>query len=308
MSTQYLDASRIIQKLAEERGVSLYVVGGYVRDMLLGLPAHDKDIDFVVEGDAIDFARACVQKTGGELKEFAPFRTAKIINSSLFPDLNEIDFASSREEVYPTPGALPVVRLASLERDLSRRDFTVNAMALPVPAFLDSLAAHTIDWNDAVVDPFHGRADLHARLIRVLHEKSFLDDPTRLYRAIRYKVRLGGSFEQRTQEFFEQAVQGGALESVSIYRRFTEVRKIFDEGGSKECLNEAFSRGLLTFIGSKETLSAIFSALFERSSNPSYELFLKLIFASQTQEERESFAAAIQISKKKVKALLEDSL
>lgn len=162
--------------LAHERGVALYLAGGFVRDLLLGL--RPDDFDLVAEDHAPALARAAVSRWGGDLTVHAPFGTAAWIA----PDGLEFDFASARTETYPQPAALPVVHTpATIHDDLRRRDFTINAMAVRVNG------AHAGE----LLDPFHGQADLEARVVRVLHTRSFQDDPTRVFRAVRYEQRLG---------------------------------------------------------------------------------------------------------------------
>jgi tRNA nucleotidyltransferase/poly(A) polymerase len=144
-------------------GERAYLVGGAVRDLLLG--AEHPDLDLAVEGDAVELAR----RLGAEPVAHERFSTATV-------DLDgvRVDLARTRAETYPHPGALPEVEPAPLERDLARRDFTVNAMALP------------LDGRGQLVDPHGGRVDLRAGLLRVLHPGSFADDPTRALRAARY--------------------------------------------------------------------------------------------------------------------------
>jgi tRNA nucleotidyltransferase (CCA-adding enzyme) len=181
---------------------SLYLVGGAVRDLLLGWPRAD--VDVVVEGDASAVARAL----GGEVVEHERFATAKARLEGL-----EIDLASARAETYAQPGALPDVRPARIEEDLARRDFTVNAMAIPLREAPE------------LIDPHDGRHDLADRLLRVLHERSFADDPTRALRAARYAARFGFELENRTAELLRDADLG----TVSADRRRAELLKIAAE-------------------------------------------------------------------------------
>jgi tRNA nucleotidyltransferase (CCA-adding enzyme) len=183
----WLDRVRV---LAEARGLPLYLVGGFVRDLLLGLTPDD--FDLVVEGDAPALATAAQREWGGAVTVHAPFRTAVWTT----PDGISFDLASARTESYPQPAQLPVVRTpATLAQDLWRRDFTLNALALR----LDD--AHLGELHD----PLNGRADLAAQTIRALHPLSFRDDPTRLFRAVRYEQRLGFRIAPETLALFPDA-------------------------------------------------------------------------------------------------------
>jgi tRNA nucleotidyltransferase (CCA-adding enzyme) len=175
-----------------------YLVGGAVRDLLRG--AVPLDIDVVVEGDALAVARHVAEQLAGEgVAEHDRFGTASVQSSSL---PFALELATARRETYSRPGALPDVEPAGLEEDLARRDFTVNAMAVSLP-------------EGALIDPHGGAEDLEAGVIRVLHDGSFVDDPTRLLRALRYEARLGGRLDPHTEELARQAIAGDALKTVS---------------------------------------------------------------------------------------------
>lgn len=185
---------------------AVYVVGGAVRDLLLG--RDPRELDFVVEGDAIAVAR----RTGGRVVAHERFGTATV----LVPGAT-FDLTSARRERYPRPGALPEVELgASLREDLERRDFTVNAIAL-----------HLVD-GELIWHP-QAREDLEARRLRVLHDGSLLDDPTRLLRLARYAARLGFEPEERTDRLAAEAIAGGALRTVTGSRLGAELRLLLRE-------------------------------------------------------------------------------
>ena len=189
---------------------AVYAVGGAVRDVLLGRRPHE--IDFVVEGDAVAVARRAAERLGGRVTVHERFGTATV-------EADEVtfDLAGARRERYPRPGALPEVELgASLAEDLARRDFTVNAIALHLAD--GALTAHE-----------GARADLDARRLRVLHERSFLDDPTRLLRLARYAARLGFDVEPRTDDLAAAAIAGGALDTVTGSRLGAELRLLARE-------------------------------------------------------------------------------
>lgn len=180
----------------------VYVVGGAVRDLLLG--RGRADLDLVVEGDAF----ALAGRLGAEPVEHERFATAKVRL-----DGHEVDIASARTETYAAPGALPEVAPASLADDLRRRDFTVNAMAIP------------LQGESKPIDPHGGGADLEAGLLRVLHPGSFVDDPTRALRAARYASRLGFGLEAET----EALLRATDLAMVSDDRRRAELLRLAAE-------------------------------------------------------------------------------
>ncbi len=182
----------------------VYLVGGAVRDAVLGLTPLD--LDFVVEGDAREVAAAVAETLGGELREHDRFGTARIKVGD-----HTYDFASGRAESYEYPGALPRVSPAGIEEDLRRRDFTANAMALSTDSGQFVAASHALE-------------DLRRRRLRVLHEASFKDDPTRLLRLARYAARLGFEVEAGTAVLAKEAIEEGALETVSGPRVGQELR------------------------------------------------------------------------------------
>jgi tRNA nucleotidyltransferase (CCA-adding enzyme) len=189
-----------------------YLVGGAVRDILRDVQPFDLDV--AVEGDALGAAETVAERLDGEVQVHDRFGTATIVAPGL-----AVDFARTRRESYPAPGALPEVEPAPLEEDLRRRDFTVNAMA----------AGLSHDRLGELIDPLGGQEDLKSRTIRVLHDGSFLDDPTRLLRAVRYEVRLDAAMDERTEELALEASDGGALRTVSGKRVRVELVFLLEE-------------------------------------------------------------------------------
>jgi tRNA nucleotidyltransferase (CCA-adding enzyme) len=189
-----------------------YLVGGAVRDLLRG--AEVVDLDVAVEGDARAVARALADRVRGEAREHERFGTAKVRAD----DLN-VDVATTRRESYPEPGALPIVEEAGLREDLDRRDFTINAMAVGLSG----------DDLGHLYDPRGGRTDLEERVVRVLHERSFSDDPTRLLRALRYEARLGFRMDPDTELLARDAAAEGGLRTVSGARVRDELIDLLGE-------------------------------------------------------------------------------
>jgi len=189
---------------------AVYVVGGAVRDLLLGRVPHE--IDFVVEGDAVAVAHRAADRAGGRVTAHERFGTATVTA----PDVT-FDLAGARRESYERPGALPDVELgAGLLEDLARRDFTVNAIAL-------HLTDGELVWLPGAEE------DLRAGVLRVLHDDSFTDDPTRLLRLARYAARLGFEPEERTDRLAAEAIAGGALGTVTGSRLGAELRLLVRE-------------------------------------------------------------------------------
>jgi tRNA nucleotidyltransferase (CCA-adding enzyme) len=215
----------------------LYVVGGSVRDLILG--REPLGLDVAVEGDAATVAR----RLGGDVLEHEPFLTA-VTTLGRIP----LDLASTRTESYPQPGALPEVRPASLEEDLPRRDFTVNAMAWP------------LQGEPELIDPFSGRADLDAGLLRALHDRSFVDDPTRALRAVRYAARLGFELEPETADLLRKT----DLSTLSPDRRAADLLRIVVEPEAAKGLRLAAQWGLVQLRhGADELLPAVDALLAE---------------------------------------------
>jgi tRNA nucleotidyltransferase (CCA-adding enzyme) len=189
-----------------------YLVGGAVRDLLRG--AEPVDLDIAVEGDARSAARALAERLGGQAREYERFGTADVIAGG-----QTLHLGSTRQEVYESPGELPTVSSASLDEDLRRRDFSINAMAIGL----------TGDDLGHLYDPCGGLADMESGVVRVLHERSFLDDPTRLLRAIRYATRLGFDLDPETERLAREAVAADALSTVSGARIRDELMDLLRE-------------------------------------------------------------------------------
>ena len=200
-------------KTAAEMGYNVYTAGGIVRDALLGV--ESLDVDLVVEGNGISLARTLSEKSGAFLRVHDKFGTAEIC----FPNGLQIDVATARVEFYEYPAALPEVESSSLKQDLYRRDFTINAMAV----ILDE------ERFGDLIDPFGGRDDLYKGLVRVLHNLSFVEDPTRILRALRFEQRYRLRIEQQTLSLLRRAIRDGMLDRVSVERVWEELKHIMAE-------------------------------------------------------------------------------
>ena len=258
LTPESLSAIRAVGAAAEAVGVDPYLVGGSVRDLLMAR-AESLDIDITLVGaDDSTFTRIA-ERTGGQTTRRSQFVTAKLQLDSL-----EIDLAMSRAEEYHTPGSLPVVRPGSLREDLSRRDFSVNAMAV-------SLSSET--WGE-VTDLHEGIADLSERRLRVLHGKSFHDDPTRILRAARYLSRLALKPTRGTRSVLLESVN--LIDSVSPARVRNELDRVFLERDTQGAMKYLSDWGVLRAIHpSLEFLSeawARFSTGAEGLSDPERKL------------------------------------
>jgi len=223
-----LDSDRLdlIHRIADESsalGFQIYLVGGSVRDLLLARPIGD--LDLTVEGDATKLGRALVKKHHGELTIHDKFFTATWTPDS--SNSHPLDLTSARKETYSRPGALPTVTRSTLDDDLRRRDFTINAMAI------------RMDGNDfgELHDPLHGQKDLESKLIRALHPKSFVDDPTRIFRAVRYAERYGFIIEPESLNLINDESRR-VLGELSGERLRHEFDMIFDESDPSTILKQ----------------------------------------------------------------------
>ena len=202
-----------IGDVADEIGSGAYVVGGFVRDLFLY--RSDEDIDIVIEGDGIAFAKKYAKIVGARLHTHEKFGTAVII----FPDGFKIDVASARMEYYRFPAALPVVERSSIKLDLYRRDFTINTLAIQLNA----------DKFGTLIDFFSARKDIKEKIIRVLHNLSFVEDPTRVFRAIRFEQRFEFTIGKLTAGLIANAISMDFFRELSGKRVFAELRLILQE-------------------------------------------------------------------------------
>jgi tRNA nucleotidyltransferase (CCA-adding enzyme) len=216
-------------------GTPVAAVGGWVRDLLLGRVDERTDLDLVVEGSAPALARQLATSLGGQAVEHPVFLTATVV----LPDGRRVDLASARRESYRTPGALPAVERASLTEDLARRDFSVNALAVR----LDRTG-----WG-RLVDTTGGLADLRARRIRVLHPLSFIEDPTRIFRAARFATRLGCRIDLTTRRLASRAALLDVYRALSGDRLRAELEILLSEHRPVPALLEAGELGAWSLVG-----------------------------------------------------------
>ncbi|KAF0218543.1 MAG: hypothetical protein FD174_2843 [Geobacteraceae bacterium] len=229
---------RVVQLLkdmgmtGELLGLPVYAVGGFVRDLLLG--SENLDIDVTVEGDGILFAETFARDFGGRCKSHRKFGTAVIV----LPDDFKIDVASTRLEYYESPGALPTVERSSLKMDLYRRDFTINTLAIKLNP----------QEYGRLIDYFGAQRDLQEKTVRVLHNLSFVEDPTRVLRAIRFEQRLDFHIAKHTENLIKNAVKMNFLEKLGGKRLLAELVHILREKDPLRAVERMASLGLLRFI------------------------------------------------------------
>jgi len=284
LPAELVNFMEVAGKVAQSREQNLYLVGGVVRDLLLG--KSNFDLDLVVEGNAINLAQQLVQVKQGKITTHPRFKTAK-----LQWDKWSVDLATARSETYAKPGALPTVKPGSLTNDLFRRDFTINAMA--------------IDLNPnrygELTDLYGGRDDLEHKRIRILHEKSFIDDATRIWRGLRYEQRLNFQLERNTLELLKRDIP--MLDTISGDRIRYELECIFHEEYPEKVLRRAEELGVLQKLHPALKGNGWLREKFEQARQltspnpPPLGLYLALLAYYLTSEENEYLISYLRLSK-----------
>ena len=219
-------------EVADQRSMPAFVVGGFVRDLLLG--RDNLDLDLVVEGDGLAFARALGREMGARIKAHKRFGTAVLV----FPDGFKLDVAMARAESYRHPAALPAVQPSSIEKDLSRRDFTINTLAIRLnPRHFGELLDFDGGWRD-----------LKAKTIRLLHDLSLVDDPTRVFRAIRFEQRYGFRLDNSTRTLIKGVVTTGLIARLSGHRLREELVRLCSEKEPHRAFARLGRLDLLRFV------------------------------------------------------------
>ena len=271
-------------KAAASQGQGLYLVGGVVRDLLLG--QVNLDLDLVVEGDAIELAQQLVEINHGKITTHPRFNTAK-----LQWDKWSVDLATARSETYAKPGALPAVTPSSINNDLFRRDFTINAMAIELNP----------DHYGELIDQYGGRDDLEHKLIRILHEKSFTDDATRIWRGLRYEQRLDFQLEPTTLKLLKRDIP--MLDTISGDRIRYELECILKEERPEKVLRRAEELGVLPKLSpalkGRGWLAEKFKQVRQISfpNPPPVGLYPALLVYPLTNKETEQLISFLRLSK-----------
>jgi tRNA nucleotidyltransferase (CCA-adding enzyme) len=274
---------------ASELGLGLYIVGGVVRDLFLN--RANFDFDLVVEGNAISLARKLANGSRAKLTVHSRFGTAKLN----YPEFS-LDLATARSETYSKPGALPTVKPGSLKDDLIRRDFSINAMALHLnPQRFGEL-----------IDLYNGKDDLDNKLIRILHPNSFIDDATRILRAIRYEQRLSFRLKAESEKLLRRDVN--MLDTISGDRIRHELELILKEEKPELVLRRAGELGVLRQLHRSLKGNGWLSRKFEQSRQ-SYKraslppLYLCLLIYNLTDKENEEFISRLNFPKNSVQVM-----
>ena len=276
---------------AQSSSVKLYLVGGPVRDLLLGNIIHD--LDFLIDGEIDSF-----------IHEFSKVINSQPISSSQFKTFkyrigdNEIDIALARTEVYPFPGSLPNIKPSNIHEDLYRRDFTINAIALqlfPKPYKL--------------IDPVNGIEELKNKRIKIIHEKSFQDDPTRIFRAIRYSSRFDFPIEQKTIDLIHQDMN--FISSLTGKRILNELIKYLSENDTSNSLSSLTKYNILQFIDNNFPSNEEFITRLHVFKNEKYSLnekevlLLAILCSNMNQIQLNKFITRFSLSKKQTKILID---
>jgi len=284
LPAELVNFMQVAGEMATNQGQNLYLVGGVVRDLLLGQASFD--LDLVVEGDAINLAQQLTQVNQGKLVTHPRFNTAKLQWNKW-----SVDLASARSEIYVKPGALPSVKPSSINSDLLRRDFTINAMAIELnPSRYGEL-----------IDLYGGRDDLEHKLIRILHEGSFTDDATRIWRSLRYEQRLNFQLELTTLELLNRDIP--MLDTISGDRIRHELELILKEEFPEKVLRRAEELKVLPKLHPALKGNGWLAEKFEQARQlsapnlPPIGLYLALLAYPITNEENEQLISRLRLTK-----------
>lgn len=284
LPTELVNFMWMAGEIAHTRGERLYLVGGVVRDLMLG--KANLDLDLVVEGDAIELAKRLRKANQAAITTHARFNTA-----TLRWDNWSVDLATARTETYEKPGTLPTVQPSSIEDDLGRRDFTINAMAIGLNP----------GYYGQPLDPHGGRDDLKAQLVRVLHENSFIDDATRIWRSLRYEQRLDFHLERKTLTLLKRDV--AMLGTISADRIRYEIECILKEEYPEKVFLRAQELAVLPQLYPALRGDGWLAERFEQARQlcspdpPTPSLYLALLAYFLTSEETSRFISRLRLSK-----------
>ena len=240
------EAVRILEeagRLGDQLSMPVYAVGGFVRDLILRKP--NLDIDLSIEGDGIVFADHLAQRLGGKVRPHQKFRTAIVFYTDDKGVEQHLDVATARLEYYEYPAALPTVELSSIKMDLYRRDFTINALAIQLNQKRFGM----------LIDPFGAQRDIKEKAITVLHSLSFVEDPTRILRAVRFERRFNFRISVQTERLIKNALSLSMMDKLSGPRLFNELKHVFDERDVPSCIRRMDNWNLLRTIHSSLKLN-----------------------------------------------------
>ncbi|UZP68294.1 CBS domain-containing protein [Desulfovibrio mangrovi] len=286
--------------LGDSLGIPVYAVGGFVRDLLLS--RTNLDLDLVVESDGIAFARELARVLNGRVRAHNKFKTAVVIYKGENGNQERVDVATARLEYYEYPAALPTVELSSIKMDLYRRDFTINAQAIQL---------NKMQFG-RLIDFFGAQRDMKDRMLRVLHSLSFVEDPTRILRAIRFEKRFDFQIGPQTTRLIKNALQLGLMDKLTGSRIFNEVDAILHEGRPLACLRRMEEFGILTIIhpqlrltqtkeqvlGELESVASWYRLLYLSDVPEPWMLYLMGLLMNATYVEVKEVAARFNLTKR----------
>jgi tRNA nucleotidyltransferase (CCA-adding enzyme) len=247
---EVLDLIYLVGHIAYQANIPAYLVGGFVRDLILGV--KNLDLDIVVEGDGIKFAQALAQCLGAKITAHKRFGTATVyLKNNL-----KVDIATARSEVYPKPAHLPIVRPGRLQDDLFRRDFGINCLAMSI---------NQADFG-RIIDLYGAKEDLRRRRIRILHGLSFIDDPTRILRGVRFAARYNFRLEAGTRQLLEEALKSKMLDKVQPQRTRDEIILLLKEDKPLKALQAVQKLSGFSFISPRLKFNAQAQRLFRAAS------------------------------------------
>lgn len=303
LSEKILLLLKEIGSYAEKLGYKSYVVGGFVRDLLMNYSNYD--IDIVIEGDAANFAQAYAKVKNAKVSVHQKFKTAVVT----LPDGFKIDFATARTEYYVTPAAAPEVMESSVKSDLYRRDFTINAMAVRLDG----------EQYGSLLDFFMGQKDILDKKIRVLHSLSFVDDPSRAYRAIRFAVRFGFDIGSHTERLIKHAESLDLFSRITGSRKYLELKYILEEEHYIKAISLLQKYNLLRFFSSSIKYDNNLAEKFNQLENiinwykiqfsdniEVWQMRFNVLFYTLKAEEFNIFINSFNISSKEVYSLKND--
>jgi tRNA nucleotidyltransferase (CCA-adding enzyme) len=289
LSAQVSEAVNVLLGLADEHGHTLYLVGGGLRDLVLG--RRQADIDLVGESRIVSLAERAAIALGGRWVKHRAFGTVTVEGPGL-----RLDLAMARAEKYARPGALPKVRPASISDDLARRDFSINAMALALCG----------RQRGQLLDPFDGMSDIAGGLVRVLHDRSFIDDATRILRAVRYETRFSFAIEEKTLALLRRDLP--YLDTISGARLRHELLRLLAEDEPEKGLLRCQELGVLAAVHKALRFDDGLAMAFRRArqagqASPQPELYLALLGTRLSPDDAEAVALRLALSKRQQQAL-----
>ena len=275
--------------ITSEKKIKCYLVGGAVRDIILG--KTPKDLDFVVDKKAENISSEIALELNGEVLSNSEFGTSKLsVKKSIY------DIANARSETYAHPGALPKVTRNSIDKDLWRRDFSINSVAIQL--------TQDEDWQ--ILDPTDGLTDISHGTIRVLHNKSFVDDPTRIFRAVKYSIRFGFSIDEKTEKLIGNCIKSNYINKISGNRILSEVSQILEEDHFKESIQLLSSLGILSSIHPKLKIGDVLLDKLNQLNNDTKEdksTLLTLLFSDINPEDIDEICQRLDVNPKKAQIL-----